>query len=654
MARMAALATQPRQAAMARDRRVVNIIDIVVPVYRGAELVRRCVDSIFSASQRTAYEFIVVHDASPEPDLGRWLREQAEKRRITLVEQPARRGFAAAVNRALALHRDRDVVVLHGDAEVANDWLDRLVYHAASARDVGTVAPFASYGGVAGYPRSGVRNALPDGYTLASLDLVFRRANTGAAVVVPLTCGPCVYLRRECLNAVGVFDGGPLGSDYGVEQDFCLRAASAGFRHLLAADTYVRHHGETAFSLTEAQELSARAESALDKLYPHFPAQRAEFLRCDPARPFQRRVDLLRLAESPRQLLLFIAHAWGGGIRRHMTDLVAMSAERCEVLFLEPAAGDSVKLSWSKSDEGFSLFFATPGDMPSLTSLLRALGVTRIHFHHIHGLPRAVLDLPAGLGVAYDCTLHDYYAICPQYHLVTEDGRYCGEPDALGCAACLARRPAQWGMDISTWRGEFGRLLRGAERVIAPSRDVAQRIARYFPDIAAIVLPHPEVSLSTLPRVTRVMTLGNLSPEKGLRVVAACARDARNRAMPLSFKVLGSVTEPIAQWPEVPLSIHGQYAEDQLPALIQAERPDVIWFPAQVPETYSYTLSVALATKVPIVASALGAFPERLAGHPRSLIVPWNATAAQWNEALQKAGGEATRMRASASRVSVS
>ena len=64
-----------------------------------------------------------------------------------------------------------------------------------------------------------------------------------------------------------------------------------------------------------------------------------------------------------------------------------------------------------------------------------------------------VLDLPGEVGVPYDCTLHDYYAICPQYHLNAEDGRYCGEPDALGCAACLARRPGQWGMDITAWRG---------------------------------------------------------------------------------------------------------------------------------------------------------------------------------------------------------
>jgi GT2 family glycosyltransferase/glycosyltransferase involved in cell wall biosynthesis len=635
-------------------------IDVIVPVYRGDAATRRCIESVLrsagsagSSTQKTPFELIVVNDGCPEPELVRWLRELAEISRLTLVEQPQRQGFAAAVNRAIALHPERDVVILHSDAEVANDWLDRLVAPASAARDIGTVVPFSNSGGIAAYPRTNGRNAMPAEQTLKSLDLLFRRANAGSSVMIPLGCGPCVFLRRACLDAVGPFDSGPLGSDYGVEQDFCLRASGAGFRHALAADVYIWHWGETSFGSADAQNLSARAEKALGKLYPHYPAQRAEFSARDPARPFQRQVDLLRLAESPRQLLLFIAHGWGGGIRRHMDDLAEMVAERCDVLLLQPGDGDTVKLSWPKEGEGFTAYFALPADLPALVSLLRWLGLVRVHFHHIHGLPSAVLDLPGRVGVPYDCTLHDYYAICPQYHLDAEDGRYCGEPDALGCAACLTKRPGQWGMDITAWRGALGQLLRGADRVFAPSRDVAQRIGRYFPDVDAVVMPHPE-GLHTEPgRITRVVTLGNLSPEKGLRVVAACASDARTRRLPLSFRVLGATTEPVPQWPDAPLSIHGQYADEGLATLIAAERPDVIWFPAQVPETYSYTLSVALAAGAAIVVSALGALVERAAGHPRAMVVRWDATPAEWNEALLKAGALGSAARPALSRVAV-
>ena len=60
----------------------------------------------------------------------------------------------------------------------------------------------------------------------------------------------------------------------------------------------------------------------------------------------------------------------------------------------------------------------------------------------------------------------------------------------------------------------------------------------------------------------------------------------------------------------------------------------MLFFPAQVPETYAYTLSMALATDTPIVASAIGALPERLAGRPRVRLLPFDAPASLWNDAM--------------------
>jgi glycosyltransferase involved in cell wall biosynthesis len=579
------------------------------------------------------FEIVVVDDATGNASSS-YLRALADARRITLIEQPTTQGMASALNRAIALHRglERDVVILSSDCEPAGDWLDRLARPAAQ-RDVGMVVSFTNAGGMARYPRTDRRNAMPGGLDAVALDRLFARANADAAVELPVATGPCVYIRRECLNAVGAFSAiNGTGDGEGVLEDFSLRASAAGFRHMLAADCYIWRSQFPAAEVTVE-----RVNAALDKRHPNSRIARAQLASRDPARPFARRVDLVRLAESTRPLLLFVAHAWGGGIRKHMDELATMLAPRCDVLLLEPAEVDTVKLSWLSDGEGFAAFFTLPQDDVELTRLLRELGVARVHFHHVHGLPRSVLDLPMALGVSYDCTLHDYYAICPQYHLVTADGRYCGEPDAAGCNACIAARPAQWGLDIGGWRARFATLLRGADRLFAPSRDVAERIGRYIPRLDITVLPHPEMQAG-IPRVVRVATLGGLSPEKGLRVVAACAADARKRGLPLAFRVLGWTTEPLPQWPEAPVSVHGQYEDADLPALIAAERPDVIWFPAQVPESYSYTLSAALASDAAIVASSFGALVERLEGNARARLVPADATPRQWNDALLDAG----------------
>jgi glycosyltransferase involved in cell wall biosynthesis len=566
---------------------------------------RRCLASLFASPNRTPFDVIVVACAGGGAEADALERERDARLTILRSTQPS--DDQAALDRALALHRARDVVLLDRDFAVHGDWLDRLAFH-ARGEAIGAVGTFANAGGTA-YPRSDAANAIPDGYTGATLDACFAQVNRHRSAVVDAASGPCRYVTRASMDALG---GAPVGADddADAERDWSRRASSAGFRCLVAGDVFV-----------DCSDAPARRANS-----PHPGASASLALA--------RRVDLARLAASPLPTVVFVAHGWGGGIRRHMNDLSRLAREHAHVLYLEPANDGAVKLHWPRDGESFAAYFRLPEDLPVLAGMLRVIGVARLHFHHVHGLPQAILDLPRTAGIAYDCTLHDYFAICPQYHLVDRQGRYCGEPAAAGCAACLAARPPQWPLDIAAWRETFAEFLRGAERVIAPSRDVETRIHRYFPALPIAVWPHPEVAPKALPPPIRVVTLGNLSNEKGLRVVAECASDAKRRALPLAFRVLGATAEPIAQAPDVPLTIHGSYADDDLPALLAAERADVLFFPAQVPETYAYTLSVALATDTPIVASAIGALPERLAGRPRVRLLPFDAQASVWNDAM--------------------
>ncbi|MEO9191922.1 MAG: glycosyltransferase, partial [Acetobacteraceae bacterium] len=59
--------------------------------------------------------------------------------------------------------------------------------------------------------------------------------------------------------------------------------------------------------------------------------------------------------------------------------------------------------------------------------------------------------------------------------------------------------------------------------------------------------------------------------------------------------------------------------------------------PAQWPETWSYTLSAALDAGLPIVASRIGAFPERLEGRPLTWLVDPGATTATWRAVFEEA-----------------
>src|SRR5262249_10093469 len=74
----------------------------------------------------------------------------------------------------------------------------------------------------------------------------------------------------------------------------------------------------------------------------------------------------------------------------------------------------------------------------------------------------------------------------------------------------------------------------------------------------------------------------------------------------------------------------GSYHEEELPELLLADPPDVLWYPAQWPETYCYTLSEGMASGLPLVVPNLGAFPERVAGRSWTWVQPWNLEPEEW------------------------
>ncbi len=115
--------------------------------------------------------------------------------------------------------------------------------------------------------------------------------------------------------------------------------------------------------------------------------------------------------------------------------------------------------------------------------------------------------------------------------------------------------------------------------------------------------------------------LGALSPFKGADALEACALEARRLRLPLEFHLLGFAYRPLRSHPTSTLHIHGAYEEETLAELLRNLQADLVWFPGSCPETYSYTLSACLIDGLPVIAPAIGAFSERLAGREWTWLV---------------------------------
>ncbi|MBK8536470.1 MAG: glycosyltransferase family 2 protein [Candidatus Competibacteraceae bacterium] len=188
----------------------------------------------------------MIDDASPEPALTDYLRELATAGHITLLCNEQNLGFVQTVNRGMVLHEERDIVLLNSDTEVAGDWLDRLNM-CLQRPGISEQSPFSNNATICSYPQTCSDNALPLGYTVETLDVLFQRVNAGQSTPIPTAVGFCMYIRRDCLRAVGLFDATHFSRGYGEENDFCMRAIAAGWSHRLCGDVFVYHRGGVSF-----------------------------------------------------------------------------------------------------------------------------------------------------------------------------------------------------------------------------------------------------------------------------------------------------------------------------------------------------------------------------------------------------------------------
>jgi hypothetical protein len=332
---------------------------------------------------------------------------------------------------------------------------------------------------------------------------------------------------------------------------------------------------------------------------------------------------------------LLVSHRLGGGVSQHLSELQQHLGRRACFIRLAPAAnGTSVALTLSPAGTDALYFDVTSeAEQAGLLRLLAWLGVSRVHFHHVMEVPEAVLALPAALGCGYDLTVHDYYLVNANPSLTDEQGRFAGDEPQPRDAACARHYALPEGCTAEGWRARWLPWLQQAGRLIFPSRDVAARFLAAFNDqtlaARAVVAYHPDSegvswpAVRALPegRPLKVLVLGALGREKGAelleRVAGLLADDVEFHLLGYAFKELKQVVE------------HGAYVLENLQGKLAAINADVAWFPAQCPETYSYTLSTVFEQGLPVVYPNIGAFAERAEGREHSYMLPWNLPAEQ-------------------------
>lgn len=319
-----------------------------------------------------------------------------------------------------------------------------------------------------------------------------------------------------------------------------------------------------------------------------------------------------------RDATLFITHAEGGGIERHLHEkLLELHLAGRPWLVLRPAGFGEDAVLHTSDPRLPERRFRLPAEAGALEDTLRVIAV-RVDVHHLRSHHALVRALPERLGLPYGVTIHDYAMVCPRANIVRPGGRYCGEPELPACERCVAgyaAMPVAAPDGVAALRAESRRLLRRADTVTAPSADARRRILRHFPELE-IRLGAWEGDLAPLAPaespLPRICVAGNLSRAKGFDVLRDCARDAAERRLPLDFVVVGRSEDDAALRATGRCAVVGPYPEAEGPAWLAAQRGAIGFLPSVYPETWCYALGVLRRAGLPLAAFDLGAQSARV------------------------------------------
>ncbi len=610
----------------------MNPVDIIVPVYDGYEDTKNCLESLVISHRlnQVKFEIIVLNDKSPNLKLTEWLRSFVQYHDITYLENSANLGFVGTVNLGMKLHVDRNVVLLNSDTIVASDWLDRLSSCVENNADVATVTPFSNNATICGFPDfCEERRVLP--YADVALIHNSLAVNEGSVVDIPTGVGFCMWIQRSYLDKVGYFDEERFGKGYGEENDFCMRCSSVGGRNLLCTDAFVAHVGGVSFSAQKEARV-AQAQKIIDRLHPTYHSLVMDHIRADPARQYRIEglVELIRQVGLPK--ILLITHRLGGGVDKHICELEEGLKGRAVFICIKQTENSDFELSLNVTTKD-KIRFKLPGDYSQLLALLRYLGVGCVHIHHTMGIEPQLFGIARELDVKMMFTIHDFYLINANPTLTDENGRFVASFEERD-SACAKAYPIPFGLKPEQWRENQKVFLSRCDLIISPSHYVAGVFREYFSDIEISVYPHIDYELNypyvepewkwsaSRHKPLKILVHGAISREKGADLLEKAADMARQQKLPLEFHLLGYAYRPLNK----SVITHGPYDDNDVHQKIDEIGPDVLWYPALWPETYSYTLSTALNHALPVVVPDIGAFVERVKGRRYSWILPWDSS----------------------------
>ena len=228
---------------------------IAIPNWNRVQLLRTCIDSIFSNTDYGRYRICVYEQGSTDGSR-EYLRSLDGQ--VDSIFSAKNVGFVDANNAIIRRYPKWDIVFLNNDTRVTKGWLGVLVETAHSAENIGLV---------------GSKLVYPSGTLQEAGSQIFRDGSARAygkyekewepefnqLREVDYCSAACLYAKRELIEAVGGFDQ-RYSPAYYEDSDLAFAARAAGFKVLYQPRSVVIHeeYGTSGESASERMSINRR------------------------------------------------------------------------------------------------------------------------------------------------------------------------------------------------------------------------------------------------------------------------------------------------------------------------------------------------------------------------------------------------------------
>lgn len=604
--------------------------DIIIPIYNAYECVIECIDSILRNTNLKSNRLILINDKSSDERISKLLkRYKKEHNDFIVIENEVNKGFVGTVNVGMKLSKANDVLLLNSDTIVTPHWLDNIKNCAYSGEDIATVTPLSNNATMASVPIPFVKNELVEGYSVDDMARIVEECSYRDYPDLPTGHGFCLYIKREVLNKIGFFDEETFGKGYGEENDFCFRCLDIGYRNVLCDDVYIYHKESQSFSDTKI-ELMKNGGEKLQSRYPEYKKRLDEWCRSFPIRYIGQNVGFSMEKNSDKKNILVLIHDWYdvenhlGGTTLHVYDIIQELRKKYNFHILAPVNNMYHLTSyWTNSES--EIIFPTFFDSRNyetynneykkiLVEIIKDYGIDLIHIHHMKHHYFDIVDIAKENKIKIIYSLHDFYSVCPLINKMYCNKEYCNNHNADKCKECLLKTYKYNEMTIIEWRKRFKKLFEYSYKIIAPTESCKNEILMTYPDIKIDIIEHGVELKKTkeypaLEDTMDVAFLGAIGVIKGSNIVNNIIKKKHKN---INFHLIGTYDRILSKKEKKRIDYHGQYKREDLPKLLKENNIKLICLLSTCPETYSYTLTEAIANGIPVLVSDLGALKERV------------------------------------------